>query len=89
MTDTKNIEKMLKVLANYRRLEILRVLKSRKNVTVGEIAEIIKLSFKSTSRHLALLLASDLIDRNQISLQVYYTISLELPVLARQIISSI
>lgn len=89
MTKEKEMEKVLKALANHRRLQILGVLKRGKDVTVGEIAEIIHLSFKSTSRHLAVLAAAHVVEREQISLEVYYEISSEMPRLAKQVVSEL
>lgn len=71
----KGLERVLKAAANKRRLAILRFLKKRKEATVGDIAEAIKLSFKSTSRHLGVLSAADLLDREQRSLEVYYRLA--------------
>ncbi len=49
----RELEKQLKALANRRRLAILKYLKSKREASVGDIAEEINLSFKSTSKHLA------------------------------------
>ncbi len=68
----KELEKELKALANRRRLAILKHLKSHREASVGEIAETIKLSFKATSKHLAVLAALDIVDREQRSLQMFY-----------------
>jgi DNA-binding transcriptional ArsR family regulator len=80
-------ERVLKALANRRRLAIVLYLKKRKEATVGDIAEAIKLSFKSTSRHLTLLAAADVVDREQRSLSVYYRISKDLPPAARALLT--
>ena len=88
MTKIKKIEKVLKALANHRRLEILNILRNKKeDITVGEIAEGIKLSFKSTSRHLAVLSAAEIVTRDQINLHVYYKISPDASLLVRQVLS--
>ncbi len=73
----KKIIKLLKAIANQRRLEILRYIHNhkKKEATVGEIAEVIKLSFKSTSRHLAVLRDADILDRDQRGLEAYYKLS--------------
>ena len=71
----KELEKILKAVANKRRLAILRFLKKNKEGTVTEIAEAIKLSFKSTSRHLVVLCASDIVDREQRSVEAFYSLS--------------
>jgi DNA-binding transcriptional ArsR family regulator len=60
-----SVERVLKALANRRRIAIVRYLKTHKKATVGDIAEDIKLSVKSTSKHLALLAAVDILDREQ------------------------
>ena len=74
MDETK-IEKILKAVASKRRLSILKQLRSRKETPVNTIARQIKLSFRSTSKHLAILYASDLVEREQKSTLVYYRLS--------------
>jgi len=71
----KHLEKILKAIANRRRLAIIRYLKRVKVSTVGDIAEQIQLSFKATSKHLAVLHAADIVEREQISLTMNYTLS--------------
>lgn len=71
-SDYRELEKRLKALANRRRLAILRILKTRPKESVGVIADNIKLSFKSTSRHLAVLYAAGIVEREQVSITVYY-----------------
>ena len=66
-----NLERILKALANKRRLAILKYLQQRKEATVAEIAKAIRLSFKSTSRHLSILAAADILEKEQRSLQVF------------------
>lgn len=70
----KKIEKVLKAFANRRRLEILQFIKEREKASVGEIAHKISLSFKSTSKHLGVLFSADLIEREQVGLQIFYSI---------------
>lgn len=71
----KNLEKSLKALANRRRLAILKFLKTRREASVGEIAAEIKLSFKATSKHLGILSAVDALEKDQRSLQIYYSLA--------------
>ena len=71
----KVLEKILKSVANKRRLEILKLLKHNKELSVGEIAEKINLSLKSTSRHLGVLFGADMIEKDQRSLQVFYRLA--------------
>jgi DNA-binding transcriptional ArsR family regulator len=68
----KNLERVMKALANGRRMNIVRYLGKHKGATVGDIAASIKLSFKATSKHLAILYAAELIDREQSSILVKY-----------------
>lgn len=82
----KEKEKILKALANKRRLAIVGALK-KGELSVGDIAEKIHLSFKSTSRHLRLLSAADILEREQKGLTAFYSLSHSLLPLARTIIS--
>ena len=75
----KELEKIMKGLANKRRLAIIRLLLKSKEATVADIAEQIKLSFKSTSKHLAILHQLDILDRRQENLNMYYRLSDSLP----------
>ena len=71
----RELEKVLKALANRRRLAILKYLKNHKEAPVGEIASEIKLSFKATSKHLSVLSAVDIVDRDQRSLRMFYRLA--------------
>lgn len=53
--------KILKALANEKRLAILRLLEKNPNLSVIQIAKEIDLHFKSTSKHLQKLSEADLI----------------------------
>lgn len=81
------LEKILKASANKRRLAILKFLKSVKEAPVNEIAKEIKLSVKSTSRHLSLLNSADITDREQRSLQVFYRLADNPKTIIKQILS--
>ena len=52
----------------------MRHLSKRKELSVGQIAELIDLSFKSVSRHLAVLSGADLIEARQAGLNRFYYI---------------
>ena len=82
----KELERSLKALASRRRLSIVRFVKNKKEATVGEIADNIKLSFKSTSRHLNVLFAANILEKEQRSLRVFYRLSGDLPDPVRRII---
>lgn len=84
-----DLEKPLKALANRRRLAILRFLKRSKGEmgeSVADIAAAIRLSFKATSRHLAILSAADIVEREQRRLYVFYRIGETAPAVARAVI---
>lgn len=83
----KNLEKQLKALANRRRLAILKYLKNVRQAPVGEIAGEINLSVKATSKHLNILATADILEREQISLSVFYRLSQDPSSTAKQVIS--
>ena len=82
----KNLEKQLKALANRRRLAILKYLKKVRQAPVGEIAGEINLSVKATSKHLNILAAADILEREQRSLSVFYRLSSDPSPTAKQVI---
>ena len=71
----RELEKQLKALANRRRLLILTYLKGHREAAVGDISDAINLSFKATSKHLGVLAAADIVDKEQRSLQMWYRLS--------------
>jgi len=85
----REIERVLKALANRRRLAIVKFLKKRGEKMVGDISEEIKLSFKATSKHLGLLYAADIVEKEQRSLQMFYRLSPQLHPVAKHISNSL
>jgi len=83
----KQYEKILKAFANKRRLEIVKFLKEKKEANVGDIATHIKLSFKATSKHLAVLSNAEIVDREQRSLSSFYYLNPKPAPIATRIIS--
>lgn len=82
--DLIRYEHILKVVANRRRLAILRYLNKVDDANVGDISETIGLSFKSTSRHLAVLLSEHLVEKEQKGTFVFYSLSFnKQPILAK------
>ena len=71
----KELEKVLKALANKRRVAILKYLKHKERASVGNIAHEIKLSFRATSKHLSVLFSADVVEKEQSGLTVIYFIS--------------
>ena len=84
----KELERIFKALANRRRLAMLRYIKEHREASVGEIAEYMKLSFKATSKHLALLAAADLLEKEQRSVQMFFSLSPNIPDIARRALNS-
>lgn len=70
----RTTERVLKALANGRRLAIIKYLHSRPRASVGDIAEHIKLSFKATSKHLAILASAEIVERAQVSTVMQYSL---------------
>lgn len=82
----KELERLLKALANKRRLAVINFLKKEKEANVGEIAGQIHLSFKSTSRHLSVLASVDILEKEQRSSEVFYRLNSEIPETANRIL---
>lgn len=83
----KDLEKILKGIANRRRLQIIQYLKKNKEASVGNIAKAIKLSFRSTSRHLVVLAAADIVEKEQRRLMVFYSLSTTLSPAIKSVIA--
>ena len=75
----KELERIFKALANKRRLAVISFIKKKKQANVGEIAEAIKLSFKSTSRHLGVLASAGVLDKEQNKLFSIYSFPTDQP----------
>jgi len=75
----KETEKILKALANRRRLTILKFLNRVTKASVGDIAKEIKLSFKATSKHLGILRGADILEKEQVNLMMLYRLNKPLP----------
>ena len=72
--ETKELTKCLKALANERRVRIAKLLLRTPRMRVGDIASAIKLSIKSTSKHLLKLAECGIVEREQVSLDVMCSI---------------
>jgi DNA-binding transcriptional ArsR family regulator len=79
-------ERVFKALANRRRIAIVAYLKKRKEASVGDIAEAIRLSIKATSKHLAILSVANILEREQRSVQMFYRLASDMPAATRSII---
>ena len=85
----KETERILKALANKRRLAIVKFLKKKGEKMVGDIAEEINLSFKATSKHLGVLYAANIVEKEQRSLQMFYRLSSQIHHIAKYISNSL
>lgn len=72
MENLKNLSKKFKALGNERRLKIVKELLRCKRLTVGEISDKIRLSFRSTSKHLKVLEAVGFVGWKKIGSNIYY-----------------
>lgn len=66
------LSRQLRVMAGRKRLEILKILCDSKERTVGDIADTIRLSLKSTSKHLQILAAAGFVEARRDRNVVYY-----------------
>ena len=71
----KDLERIYKAFANRRRLAIVSYLKKERGANVGAVAAKINLSFKATSKHLLILYSAGLVDKEQKSLTMIYSLS--------------
>ena len=85
----RELEKVLKALANRRRLAFLKYLKFHKRASVGELAAAIKLSFKATSKHLGVLKVVDIVESEQVGVEVFYALAAIPPAAAKYIIGNL
>lgn len=82
----KETERILKALANRRRLTIVEFLKKRRDASVTAIAAELKLSLKATSKHLALLSAAGILEKEQRSTNVLFWVAKDLPPCASAVV---
>ncbi len=72
----KKIEKIFKALANANRLKIVKYLLGRRDgASVGMIKDAAGCSYKAASKHLVILFANDIVDRDQAGQQAHYRIA--------------
>ena len=84
-----DLERLMKAFANGRRLAIIEYLKSNKEASVSDVAAEIHLSLKSTSKHLNILAAANILEKEQRSLEVFYRIPKNSRFTVKQIIQLI
>ncbi|HCM45616.1 MAG: Transcriptional regulator, ArsR family [Parcubacteria group bacterium GW2011_GWD1_42_9] len=82
----KSVERVLKALANRRRLAIAVHLKRHHEATVGQLAALLKVSFPTVSKHLSILAAADVVEYERRSKEVYYYLADDIPAVASAIL---
>ncbi|MDP3725425.1 MAG: metalloregulator ArsR/SmtB family transcription factor [Nanoarchaeota archaeon] len=70
---------IFRVLANVNRLKIISMLSDGKTMNVSEITNDLKISFKATSNHLAILKNLDVLEPRGADGHVFYKINQEMP----------
>lgn len=78
----KNIKRwtvVFRALSNINRLKIIEMLSGGKKMNVGEIARVLKISFTSTSNHLAVLKNLDVLESQGTAGHVFYFINSHMP----------
>ena len=74
----KEIVKILKALANERRLKLLKEIYKAGSLNVGDAGGMLMLSFRSTSKHLQKLRDAGLLEARQVGAAVHYYASKEI-----------
>ena len=83
----RNTEQQLKAIGNARRLLILRELKSKKSMTVGDISIAIRLGIAPTSQHLKILKSIGIIEYKRRGRFITYRLSLKQEELTKKVLS--
>ncbi|MDP3986169.1 MAG: helix-turn-helix domain-containing protein [Candidatus Veblenbacteria bacterium] len=86
---TTELERWFRVLGNRKRLDILRLLERRKSLSVTDVALGIKLSLKSTHKHLHQLLQTGFLDKERKQFNVHYRLADELTPLHRYLLQPV
>ena len=82
----KELQRICKALGNPRRMAIMQMLLRRRELSVGTIAGMLKISLAATSKHLTMLTNLDLLEKRQESLVVFYSIPERASPLVRQVL---
>lgn len=80
---------VFRVLANINRLKIIGILFDGRKMNVGDIAENLKISFKATSNHLAILKNLDVLESQGTAGHVFYSLNSKMPKDFRKILNYI
>lgn len=75
MNTFRIISKILKALGNERRLKIICFLKKSREASVSDVAGYLRISLRSTSKHLIVLNNVGIVEKEQRSKMVFYRLS--------------
>jgi len=70
---------IFRVLANINRLKIIEMLSDGRKMNVSEISQVLKISFKATSNHLAILKNLEVLESQGTAGHVFYSLNAQLP----------
>lgn len=77
--DIKRWSVVFRALANINRLKIIKLLRENHKLSVGDIADHLKISLKATSNHLAIFRNLDVLEAQGISGHVFYSFNRKAP----------
>ena len=77
--DIRQLSIFFKAIANERRIKIIHLLMRGKSLSVSDVAESIRLSFRSTSHHLRILRSAKIAEYEQQGPQIHYTLNTHHP----------
>lgn len=80
-------EKIYKALGHEKRLEMLRLLKLNKYLTVGQIAKTLNVSIQTASQQLKILESAHITESSKEGLQVFYAIRKPIYPIVKSILS--
>lgn len=80
------LERVLKACGNQRRLLILQEIKRHRERSVGVLAKHVRLSIQTTSKHIAVLSAANIIVPKRSGMNVFYRIADDLPTAAKRVL---
>jgi predicted transcriptional regulator len=71
----KQLERHFKGIANYRRIEVLMLIKKNPSITLDNISENLDVNYKTISDHVSRLARAGLISRKQRGVSAEYTLT--------------
>lgn len=87
VTKLQKTEKIMKALANEKRLNILKTLRKEEHLPVWLISSKLSMPFKTVSKNLRILYDQGLIEKEYDSTEVFYSISEKIPKSIKNLIS--